>query len=611
MQTIIVGLDAFDPGVFEKLREQGKLPNLAKLAQNGGYARFAVSAPPQSEVSWTSIATGLDPAGHGLFDFVHRNPKNYNLSVSLLPTQQTRLGIEFVRPYDAYTLFDEATEKGYPATALWWPATFPARLDSPVRNIPGLGTPDIHGRLGVGAHFTAAPVETPEDAKIPVFALTSKSKQTFTGALLGPAQQKAGVAKEAELAFELSMLEQNQAQLRIGKQVVPLKQGVWSPILEISFKLGVFVSVSAITRVILTQGLPSPRLYFLPLQIHPLHSPWRYATPPGFVKQTWQKSGGFLSLGWPQDTTALEEGILTDEQFLTLCDQIFETRKQIFLHNLESFSVGVLASVFDTLDRVQHMFWRDRPDVVEGWYQKLDGLVGQTKEIVSGKKSKPHLLVVSDHGFTDFTYKVHINRWLEENGYLVQKNAPSPDNSLAQADWTKSRAYAVGLNSLYLNLAGREGQGCVSPAEKESLQHELQQKLLQWTGPDGKAIFQAVQPSQEIHPGGPYASLAPDFILGFAPGYRASAETGLGKWKTNGIEENHDHWGADHCIHAGSVPGVLFSNKGLRGVSAPSFREFPEIAIGMTPKLKDFKPRDLNTEEQSDIEERLKGLGYL
>jgi len=148
MKTIIIGLDAFDPKNFESLNQQGKLPALSKLAQEGDYSSFGVSNPPQSEVSWTSIATGLSPAGHGMFDFVHRNPKTYNLFASLLPTQQTAFGTEFTQPFTSHTIFDEAVQKGYPSTSFWWPATFPARIGSPVRNIPGLGTPDIHGQLG-------------------------------------------------------------------------------------------------------------------------------------------------------------------------------------------------------------------------------------------------------------------------------------------------------------------------------------------------------------------------------------------------------------------------------------------------------------------------------
>ena len=611
MKTIILGLDAFDAKVFEEMRHQGKLPALTRLAQQGDYARFEVSNPPQSEVSWTSIATGLSPAGHGMFDFVHRNPENYNLYVSLLPTKQSRLGTEFVRPHNSHTIFDEAIEQGYPATALWWPATFPARLDSAIRNIPGLGTPDIHGRLGVGVGFDFDLDSPRENQKIPIQKLSAKGKNEFTGDLAGPSRQKSTQEQKSSIDFQLSFLDEHRARLSIGNKTIELEQGSWSPIIELKFKMGLMVSVSAITRVILTRGNPSPRLYFLPLQLHPLHSPWRYASPRGFVKQTWGESGGFLSLGWPQDTTALEEGLISDDQYLDLCNQIFETRKKIFLDNLKRFNEGVLASVFDTLDRVQHMFWHSRPDIIEAWYLKLDQLVGQVTDIVGAKTSSPHLLVVSDHGFANFDYKVHVNRWLEEEGFLVTTSASPTSKSLLDVDWAKSQAYAIGLNSLYLNISGREGKGCVSQDEKDTLLTNLQHKLSQWKGPEGDSIFSSLIPSQEAYTG-PYASLAPDLILGFSNGYRASAETGLGKWETSSIVENKDHWHADHCIDPQLVPGVIFSNRGFGKVSQPSYREFPEIAIGMTPKADIMAPPPtMDSEELADIEERLKGLGYL
>ena len=88
MHTLILGLDAFDATTFEQLSEQGKLPNLTEYVEAGRYARFEVANPPQSEVSWTSIATGLNPGGHGLFDFVYRDPATYHIGVSLLPTRR-------------------------------------------------------------------------------------------------------------------------------------------------------------------------------------------------------------------------------------------------------------------------------------------------------------------------------------------------------------------------------------------------------------------------------------------------------------------------------------------------------------------------------------------
>jgi predicted AlkP superfamily phosphohydrolase/phosphomutase len=135
MKTIILGFDSFDPAVFEDMAGQIQLTNLSKFVDAKGYSRLEVCSPPQTEVSWTSIATGADPGGHGIFDFVHRDPSTYAPYVSILPMKKSSLGEQFVPPYIARTLFEEAAGMGYPATALWWPAMFPARPELPVNTL--------------------------------------------------------------------------------------------------------------------------------------------------------------------------------------------------------------------------------------------------------------------------------------------------------------------------------------------------------------------------------------------------------------------------------------------------------------------------------------------
>jgi predicted AlkP superfamily phosphohydrolase/phosphomutase len=612
MHTLIIGLDAFDPNIVERMLEAGKLPHLSEFVRMDGYARFAVTNPPQSEISWTSIATGLNPGGHGMFDFVHRDPVSYALNVSLLPTKKSVLGTTFTFPHNTPTIFDQAAQEGFPATSLWWPATFPAHLDSPVHNIPGLGTPDIQGRLGVGAAYSLEPVKRDKDFKTPVESVKRIGKGRYSGFLKGPAQRKENLVQEASLEFQLDVLDDQSARLSIGKQVLTLTKRRWSPIFEIVFKIGFLASIHAVTRVVMNQVKPEPSLYFLPLQIHPLHSPWPYAAPPGFVRQTWNSCGPFLSLGWPQDTTGLEENWITDDQFLQLCDSIYTTRRNILLYHLKTFNEGLFASIFDSLDRVQHMFLRDRPDVIDSWYQKFDELVGLAGQLVKSKGwQEIRIIIVSDHGFTSFDHKVHLNRWLLDHGYITLK----PDHqirSLRSVDWSRTRAYAVGLNSLYLNQQDRESQGCVSPRERDALSEEIRSELLALKGPDGRRVFQQVSLQKEAFDG-VLAEYGPDHVVGYAPGYRASSQTGLGSWEDRIFESNTDHWGADHCVAADAVPGVLFSSQGLSNFPHPSYRDIPALTIGRnvdTSKLIKPPPTSGN-EDQKIIEERLKSLGYL
>jgi predicted AlkP superfamily phosphohydrolase/phosphomutase len=604
MKTVMLGFDSFDPAIFESMAGRNELPNLARMMEAGGYARLEVSSPPQTEVSWTCIATGIDPGGHGIFDFVVRDAVSYVPYVSILPMKKTALGEGFIPPYTTKTFFEEAASMGYPATALWWPAMFPARPELPVNTLPGLGTPDIRGQLGVGTLFTSAD-ETKK--KTALARLEPVSGGKFSGTLNGPQVQGRGGVTSATLPVALEVLDGSFARVTIGDQKVELKLGEWSDILELKFKAGAFFNIHAIARVILTHLGDTVRFYFLPLQIHPLHSTFHYASSPAFAKSLWKDVGPYLTLGWPQDTTGLEEDCITDDQFLALCDTIFERRKQIFFHLLDKFKEGVLASIFDDLDRVQHMYYHNRLDVAEAWYKKLDAFVGEVAARLSGKH---RLLVLSDHGFSTFKYKVHLNRWLVDNGWLVFKDGKT-EGGLADVDWVKSKVYAVGLNSLYLNVAGREGQGTVAVQDIEPLLAEVQKTLQDWIGPDGRAVVQRARLKHEVY-NGPYTRLGPDLVVGYAPGYRASSETGLGKIPAELIEVNDSHWGADHCVDADIVPGVIFANRDLRDFGDISFRDIPFLAIGKHLDQSHIKPpSQRGPQGQKDLENRLKGLGYL
>jgi hypothetical protein len=428
--------------------------------------------------------------------------------------------------------------------------------------------------------------------------------------LKGPFVKRKGEAVPAEVEFQLDVLDENNIGLVLGGVPYALKPGEWSPILEIKFKTGMLMNVHALTRAIVTSTNPM-RLYFLPLQIHPLHALWQYASPKSFVKQAWEAAGSFLSLGWPQDTTGLEDGCISDEQFIALCEDIFAARERILFYFLNEFKEGVLASIFDDLDRMQHMFRRDRPEVVQDWYRRLDGFVGRVNAYLEKQNGKKvHLLVMSDHGFTDFHHKVHVNRWLLENGYLAVQEGKTEAN-LASVDWSKTKAYSIGLNSLYINLKGREGQGIVPVEQVEQMATEIKDKLAQWQGPDGQPVFSNISLRHEAF-SGPLLRLGPDLNLGCSAGYRASSETGLGKWEDTSIEENHDHWGADHCIDPNVVPGVLFSSQGLKDFPNPSFRDIPPMVVGKYLDHSGVTPPKVSGGESSEaIEERLKGLGYL
>ncbi len=585
MKTVLVGLDAFDPNICESLYEQGVLPHLGKLMAQNKYRRFGVANPPQSEVSWASIATGLEPAQHGLVDFVHRNPETYNLHLSLLPTRIDWRGTHFQRPSNATTLFEMAAADGYPATALFWSGQFPAQLDSLVNSVPGLGTPDLLGRWGVGSFFST---EQESSGKIPVNRLQKKGG-SYHGTLYG-VQRKNGEA--ATMPFKVA-LDGQSVTLTVDQQRVQFVIGGWSPIVSVTFKVGMFVKVQALTRMTVTSVGGAVRVYALPLQLHPLKPLWPYANPRSLARTFWDECGAWLTVGWTQDTAAFNEGRISADQFQALCNDIFQQREKMFMHQLASFEEGVLGCIFDTLDRVQHMFWRDRPDVIEAWYRKLDGLIGRVLARIS---ADTRLVIVSDHGFTDFDQKVHLNRWLQITGYQLSNIAHSED--LQPINWQQTKVYAIGLNSLYLNLQEREGQGTVAPDQKEHLLNQLTNDLESWRDEHGQRVVEKVYRS-----GG-----EPDLVIGYARGFRGSAETALGGWAETPLEPNSDQWSGDHCVDPSIVPGVLLATEGLENFPTPTYHDIPALTIGKTPDGRPIKPI---TVTDDPLTERLKSLGYL
>jgi len=197
-----------------------------------------------------------------------------------------------------------------------------------------------------------------------------------------------------------------------------------------------------------------------------------------------------------------------------------------------------------------------------------------------------------------------------QEGYMQLKN-DSASGDLTNVDWANTRAYSVGLNSIYLNVQGREGQGSVSPESLEETLTEISNKLQSWKDADGKSIVAKIRPKHEVY-SGPFTRLGPDMVVGYAAGYRSSADTGLGKIPENVMEKNNDHWGADHCMDSDVVPGVLFANRDLRDFGKISFRDIPFLAIGKHLDQSHIKPPSQSGKQgQKDLEERLKGLGYL
>ena len=73
-------------------------------------------------------------------------------------------------------------------------------------------------------------------------------------------------------------------------------------------------------------------------------------------------------------------------------------------------------------------------------------------------------------------------------------------------------------------------------------------------------VIRTVYDVAEIYPTAD-ARIAPDLLIGYADGYRASWATAEGTVAMELFEDNHDRWSGDHCIAHDIVPGILVTNR--------------------------------------------------
>lgn len=590
-RVLVLGMDGLDPQIVERLMQQGKLPNFSVLKERGDFRRLATSVPPLSPVAWSNFITGMDPGGHGIFDFIHRDPATVApyLSTSRVepPGKAIRLRgwlfplsggrVELLRRGKAF--WELLAAKGIPTTINGIPANFPP-VNSAALSVSGMGTPDIQGTYGTFSFFTDTPPDDDEDISGGQIFPVTVADHRVEATLHGPANTFREQGGTATIDFVVRIdPEHPVAKIVIQGSEILLNQGEWSEWVRVEFSLVPFLkSVSGICRFYLKEVHPNFKLYVTPINLDPEAPALPISTPASYAKDLARAVGLFYTQGMPEDTKALNGDILDEEEFLALARTVLAERLAMLEHELKRFRAGLLFFYISSPDPIQHMFWRpmdtDHPahersagnrygGTIELVYREMDRIVGRALAEVDDRTT---LIVMSDHGFAPFYRYFNLNTWLKDNGYLALMTGREwGESSLSQGvDWRGTRAYGLGLNALYLNLRGRERSGIVPPDKKATLLDEIARKLLAVRDPaTGRPIVLRVYKASEVYAGSQVES-APDLIVGYNRGYRASGKTALGEIPEGLVGDNTEKWSGDHAMAAELVPGVVFSNRKIK-----------------------------------------------
>src|SRR5487761_1407360 len=487
-RVVILGLDGLDHGLTERLLSEDKLPHLAALRDKGCFKPLASTLPPISPVAWSSFQTGVNPGKHNIFDFLTPDLRTYQpklSSVDIRPPRRTlRLGklhiplgkaeVRLLRKSKPF--WNVLSEYGVFNCILRVPITFPAEKLRGVQ-LSAMCVPDLRGTQGMFSHYTTRPPQAGEKTGGEVHTVVREGN-TVRAELIGPTHPLDPARGNLKLPFAVTIKDDGRATLKVGgvkHELLPEQYTDW---IQVRFRILPGMSVSGVCKFLLLRTTPELELYVTPINIDPESPAMPIGYPAVYPVYLAKRQGAFATLGLAEDTWALNEHVLSDEHFLRQCVDFDREREAMFFDSLDKVRQGLCVCVFDGTDRMQHMFWRyldeehpARPkevpqqhrQVIDDLYQRMDDLVGRT--IAKCRDEGTMLMVLSDHGFNSFRRGIDLNRWLEESGYLVVDDARRHEEHLAGVDWSRTRAFALGLTGIFVNLKDKFAQGIVEPGE--------------------------------------------------------------------------------------------------------------------------------------------------
>ena len=607
-KVVVLGLDGLDPKMVQALIDTGRAPNFKKLAESGVFTRLGTTMPALSPVAWSSFITGLNPGGHGIADFIVRDPETYMPFFSIWEAEESGRVLSlgdyqiplsggkvtnrrFGKPFWAYL-----TEQGIPSTVIKVPTNFPVE-ETATRAISGMGTPDLIDSFGMFHYFTTDSSDRYDNVSgghiIPVDIRNHCVNATLYGpanALRKPSDSSGDpLINNTRIDFTVSRdPAADVVRIDIQGHRIVLNKGEYSDWVKVRFEmLPVLSSVAGIARFYVKEVHPHLKIYVTPINIDPEEQAMPVTHPEELGGEIASEIGPFWTKGLPSDTKAFDYCVIDDEGYVKQAELILKDRMALFDYEWSRFRSGLFFFYVSSTDQDAHMLWRNMDKThpmhemsdlryagyLHHVYEEMDRLVGKVLPAVD---ENTLLLICSDHGFAPFGRQFHLNTWLRDNGYLAIKDeaAKKETTNILDIDWSRTAAYGIGFNALYINQEGREWQGFVSPGEREKLMQRLTAELETITDPDTNIHPVArVYPREEVY-SGDYTFEMPDLLVGYTPGYRSASSSVLGETGKPTLDLNPYAWSGDHSMAKDLVPGSLFSSHPIRR-SNPEITDLP------------------------------------
>ncbi len=548
----VIGIDGADPQIIDSLLKEGRMPTLAEIKDNGSYGELETTHVSQSPVAWSSFQTGMNPAKHGIYDFIVRNPETLALDLGLVKEKRSFSGKNvYEKRIMEKSIWHFLSEQEIASLSLFIPVTFPAEPINGIQ-LSGMGTPDIKGTQGVPTLYWSNEIaKEKEDCKwIPL-------KNEINSTLSGPS------GLQVPIKFSIS---KKGLLVEIGRNKKFVKENEWSDWFFVDFD-----GIEGMFRLkVLKLSGNEIKIYVSPI-IHSQRNPAvPIAQPKEIAKKLLEKTGCFKCVSFESDVNALKEKLVEENTWIEDMQYTFDQRLKATEYLAKNTEWNFFAADFFPVDRVQHLFWRyiDNKNPLHEEHEEYSRTIYETYEMVDeeinslikalGKDTL--VFVISDHGFAPYRKNVQLNKLLAEEGFLEMKAGGSTYGDIY---WGKTQAYALGFSSIYINLEGRERFGIVSEKDYESVRENIISTLKRFSF-DGLKPFKDAKKSEEIYSGKLLTEM-PDIIPIYKKGFRIEKSNVLGGMTDNEIiHDNLNKWSGDHI-----GPFQLSENKGIIFCSEP------------------------------------------
>lgn len=548
-KVVVIGLDSITPAMVEHFLAQGRMPHLQRLREQGWSAEVTPTMPPTTPAGWTTIATGAWPSTHGV--------EGFTVHVVGEPLDRKRYACSSAE-VKAERIWQTAQRAGKRTILLKYPVSWPPDGGARVLQVDGAGGWGGLKCVWDLAHSacwdTAAAVPGAQTATAPAGEqwLTrdqdNLDEEQVRALAVYPAGNwphlPEGVEPLWETCLELQSGEKGQevclyllavrvgetyrlgiAQTREERDFVFLAEGQWSAWMQVTLATAAGARTGHLRLKVMAFDAPARRLRLYQTQIHQDRG---FTRPEAVADELLAAVGPFVE--WTESYDRLQ-GWIDDETQLEIYAQHVEWMSQAARYLLGRHPWDLFMTQVHFVDMAYHLYWGavhpDHPQYDEAQAPAYWNLLGRVHEladqfvgnILAALDPDTLVLVLGDHGHDLYHSALLVNHLLLQEGLLALWR--DQRTGRPRIDWQRTRAYANGYR-VFLNMAGRDPQGCVAPDSYDSLQEQVIQVLCRACDPrTGQHPVRMAVRRADAEALGLYGETMGDVVFAMAPGYQA------------------------------------------------------------------------------------------